>query len=123
MSFGRRNWMFLNRDVAMVQKNLHGKLPSRENVTELLQRVVVESPLNTNTLRSVAGTDRATDDRMSSQKRLLSDEYGINFPTNKTKRKKTGHSLSTATSRAVARTLMGGGVYIHMFGLCPTNFF
>ena len=35
---------------------------------------------------------------MSSQKRLLSDEYGINFPTNKTKRQKTGHSLSTATS-------------------------
>ena len=122
MSFGRRNWMLLNRDVAMVQKNLHGKLPSRENVTELLQRVVVESPLNTNTLPSVAGTDRVTDDRMSSQKRLLSDEYGINFLTNKTKKQKTGHSLSTATSRAVATTLIGG-VYIHIFGLCPTNFF
>ena len=31
-----------------------------------------------------------------------------------------------ATSRAVARTLIGGGggrVYIHIFGFCPTNFF
>ena len=28
------------------------------------------------------------------------------------------------TVRAVARTLiLGGGVYIHIFGLCPTNFF
>ena len=27
-------------------------------------------------------------------------------------------------TRAVARTLIGGGgVYIHIFGLCPTNFF
>ena len=162
MSFGCRNWMLLNRNVAMVQKNLHGKLPSRENVTELLQRVVVKSPLNTNTLPSVAGravtkaliggggvysyirvlpdefllkstvmttdfkrnssgrtriyeyappppinalvtalvagTDRVTEHRMSSQKRLLFDEYGINFPTNKTKRQQTGDSLSTATS-------------------------
>ena len=79
-------------------KKLHGKLPSRENVTELLQRVVVKSPLNTNTLPSVAGTDRVTDHRMSSQKRLLFDEYGINFPTKKTKRQQTGDSLSTATS-------------------------
>ena len=30
MSLGRRNWILLNRDVAMVQKNLHGKLPSWE---------------------------------------------------------------------------------------------
>ena len=25
--------------------------------------------------------------------------------------------------RAVARALIGGGVYIHIFVLCPTNFF
>ena len=25
--------------------------------------------------------------------------------------------------RAVTRTLIGGGVYIHMFRFCPTSFF
>ena len=31
--------------------------------------------------------------------------------------------LRLENNRAGARTLIGGGVYIHIFGLCPTNFF
>ena len=65
---------------------------------ELLHRVVLESPTTTNTVSSITGTERFTDHRMSSQKRLLSDEYGINFPSNKTGRQKSDHCPSTATS-------------------------
>ncbi len=90
ISFGRRNWILLNRDVATLQKNLQGKLPSRENITKLLHRAVLKSSNNSNKVSSSSAisTDRITDRRMSSQKRLLSEEYGINFPTDKTKRKK-----------------------------------
>ena len=35
---------------------------------------------------------------MSSQKRLLSDEYGFNFPSNKTRRQKPDHCPSNETS-------------------------
>ncbi len=100
ISFGRRNWILLNRDVATLQKNLQGKLPSRENITKLLHRVVLKSSKSSNKVSSspAISTDRITDHRMNSQKRLLSEEYGINFPTDKTKRKKTGHCHSTATS-------------------------
>ncbi|CAB3992166.1 Hypothetical predicted protein [Paramuricea clavata] len=74
-SFGRRNWVVLNKDVALLQKHLQGRLSSRENVMALVHSVVFNS---------------STDHRMSSQKRLLSNEYGIVFPTDtiKTKEKK-----------------------------------
>ena len=101
MSLGRRNWMLLNKDVAVLQKNLHGKLPSKENVTELLHRVVLESPFGTNVSSTAARTgrtERSTDHRMSSQKRLLSEEYGIKFPTDKNRKRKAGHSISSAAS-------------------------
>ena len=68
-TYGQRNWTLLNKDVAILQKNLHGRLPSRENVLQLLHSVVLDS------------SKSLTDHRMSSQKRLLSNEYGIVFPT------------------------------------------
>ena len=67
--YGQRNWTLLKKDVAILQKNLHGKLPSRQNALQLLQSVVLDSSTS------------LTDHRMSSQKRLLSNEYGIVFPT------------------------------------------
>ena len=36
----------------------------------------------------------------------------------------TKYADDCAEDRAVARTLIGGGgVYIHIFGFCPTDFF
>ena len=58
---GHRNWTLLNKDVAILQKNLHGKLPSRQNVLQLLHSVILDSSIP------------LTDHRMSSQKRLLSN--------------------------------------------------
>lgn len=41
-SHGLRNWAFLNKDVAILQRNLKGKLPSRENVKKLLGNIVMK---------------------------------------------------------------------------------
>ena len=91
-SFGRRNWAVFNKDVALLQKNLQGRLPSRENVMALVHSVVFNS---------------STDHRMSSQKRLLSNEYGIVFPTDtsKTKEKKLklGFSSSVASTHTIVK--------------------
>ena len=67
--YGQRNCTLLNKDVAILQKNLHGRLHSRENILHLLHSVVLDSS------KSLAYH------RMSSQKRRLSNEYGIVFPT------------------------------------------
>ncbi len=90
-SFGRRNWAVLNKDVALLQKNLQGRLPSRENVTALLHSVVFNS---------------STDHRMSSQKRLLSDEYSIVFPTDTMKdqkRLKRSFSSSVTSTHTITK--------------------
>ena len=89
---GLRNWSLLNRDVATLQKRLNGKLPSRENVQKLLKDIVDvtaskarrgkvyqrSSCTITNASPSIFPSE--TDHRMSSQKRLLSDDYAITFP-------------------------------------------
>ena len=62
---GHRNWTLSNKDVAI----LHGKLPSRQNVLQLLHSMVLDS------------SSPLTHHCMSSQKHLLSNEYGIVFPT------------------------------------------
>ncbi len=85
--YGQRNWTLLNKDVAILQKNLHGKLPSRQNVLQLLHSVVLDS------------SSSLTDHRMSSQKRLLSNQYGIVFPTDTgTGRERSLIEQSTASS-------------------------
>jgi hypothetical protein len=86
--FGHRNWAVLNKDVALLQKNLQGRLPSRENVMALVHSVVFNS---------------STDHQMSSQKRLLSNEYGIVFltDTSKTKEKKLKLGFSCLTHTIV----------------------
>ena len=89
-SNGLRNWVLLNKDVAVVQKHLKGKLPSRENVKKLLDNIVIKGNTQT-TISSTSFTDtsiycdvrKQTDHRMSSHKRLLSEEYAIRFPTEK----------------------------------------
>ena len=85
--YGQRNWTLLNKDVAILQKNLHGKLPSRQNVLQLLHSVVLDS------------SSSLTDHRMSSQKRLLSNQYGFVFPTDTgTGRERSLIEQSTASS-------------------------
>ena len=66
---GHRNWTLLNKDAAILQKNLHGKFPSRQNLLQLLHSVILDSSIP------------LTDHCISSQKRLLSNEYGIVLPT------------------------------------------
>jgi hypothetical protein len=72
ISFDCRNWILLNRDLATLQKNLQGKLPSRENITKPLHREVLKASDSSNKVfpSSVISTDRITDHRMSSQKCL-----------------------------------------------------
>lgn len=41
-SYGLRNWAFLNKDVAILQRNLKEKLSSRENVKKLLGNIVMK---------------------------------------------------------------------------------
>lgn len=89
LSSGLRNWALLNRDVATLQKQLQGKLPSRENVQKLLNDIVITNPSqNKSSQRSGCSTTKASitcksDHRMSSQKRLLSEDYAITFPSKK----------------------------------------
>lgn len=42
---GHSNWTLLNKDVAILQKNLQGKLPSRQNVLQLLESVILDSSI------------------------------------------------------------------------------
>ena len=89
-SYGLRNWALLNKDVAILQRNLKGKLPSRDNVKKLLAKIVMKgTDCSKSSSTRVSFTSiysdlrKQTDHRMSLQKRLLSEEYAINFPTEK----------------------------------------
>ena len=90
MRSGLQNWALLNKDVAVLQKHLKGNLPSRENVLKLLNEVVLKNVSNvkrekksrrSSCTATTAIVDSETDHRMSSHKRLLSEDYSINFPT------------------------------------------
>ena len=83
-------WALLNKDVAILQRNLKGKLPSRENVKKLLDNIIMKgTDCSKSSSTRVSDTSiysdvrKQTDHRMTSQKRLLSEEYAINFPTEK----------------------------------------
>ena len=87
-SNGLRNWALLNKDVAILQRNLKGKLLSRENVKKLLDNIVMKgTDCSKSSSTRVSDTSvysdvrKQTDRRMTSQKRLLSEEYAITFPT------------------------------------------
>ena len=89
-SYGLRNWALLNKDVVILQRNLKGKLLSRENVKKLLNNIVMKgTDCSKSSSTRVSDTSiysdvrKQTDHRMTSQKRLLSEEYAINFPTEK----------------------------------------
>ena len=92
-SGGLKNWVLLHNDVAIVQRHLKGKLPSREIVKKLLDDIVIKGTTHPETSSSSSHTSRIysdvrkqTDYRMSSQKRLLSEEYSIAFPTDHNKK-------------------------------------
>ena len=78
-SCGRRNWLVLNKDVALLQSNLKGTLPTRTNVMNLLHTFVRKK--ESRPASSSTQTRRDTDHRMAPQKRVLEEEYSIKFPT------------------------------------------
>ena len=87
---GTRNWLQLNKDVALLQNKLKETLPTRDNVMSLLRSVVDSSNegpsqgrFSSTRLRSTSSSVlRDTDHRMLTQKRIL-EEYSIVFPSKK----------------------------------------
>ena len=100
---GLRNWLQLNRDVALLQSKLKGTLPTRNNVMSLLRTVVIDSSLeqkqtSTTTKRKSTATGlRDTDHRMFPQKRILETDYGIVFPS-KNSRSEEGNVMTSSVS-------------------------
>lgn len=84
---GLRNWFQLNKDVALLQRKLAGRLPTRGTVMSLLQSAVIKSSAerqSTSTIVKPHSTAlRDTDHRMLPQKRVLEKEYNIIFPCKK----------------------------------------
>ena len=78
-SNGLRNWVLLNKDVAILQKHLKGSLPSRESVTKLLYEVIIDDDEEEKNFEW--DYFKQTDHRMTPHKRLLAEEYAIKFPT------------------------------------------
>ena len=76
-SCGLRNWALLNKNVAILQKKLKGKLPARDNILTLLSSAVRE-----NVAKPSMDARRLTDHKMAPQKRVLED-FAIKFPNSK----------------------------------------
>jgi hypothetical protein len=69
---GLRNWLQLNKDVALLQNKLKGTLPTRDNVMSLLRSVVNsshEGRTSSTTTKSSSTVLRDTDHRMLPQKK------------------------------------------------------
>ena len=69
---GRKNWLLLNKDVAILQSQLKGKMATRTNIMNQLE-----------TITKARKTPEGTDHRVTSQKKCLEDEYAIRFPVAK----------------------------------------
>ena len=77
-SNGLRNWVLLNKDVAVLQKHIKGSLPSRESVTKLLYEVIIYDDEEEKNFEW--DYFKQTDHKMTSHKRLLTEDYAIKFP-------------------------------------------
>ena len=95
-SCGRRNWLMLNKDVALLQNNLKGTLPTRANIMNLLHTVVRKE--ESRCASSSTLTRRDTDHRMAPQKRVLEEDYSIKFPTKRLVRSETSNEVSDSRS-------------------------
>ena len=80
VSNGLRNWISLNKDVAVLQKHLKGMLPSRDNVLKILYEFVIDDEDEERNFEWDLFKVQGTDHRMKSHKRLLTEEYAIKFP-------------------------------------------
>jgi hypothetical protein len=85
---GLRNWLQLNKDVALLQSKLKGTLPTRGNVMSLLPSVVINSSLEGRDQVRQSQSETllhyvSTDHRMLPQKRILEKDYSIVFPSKK----------------------------------------
>ena len=96
-SCGRRNWLMLNKDVALLQSNLKGTLPTRANIMNLLHTVARNK--ESRCALSSSLTWRDTDHRMAAQKRVLEEEYSIKFPTKRLSEASNEVSDSPSCSR------------------------
>ena len=76
----RRNWLVLNKNVALLQSHLKGTIPTRTNIMNLLHTVVQKTEVRS--ASSSTQMRRDTDHRMAPQKRVLEEEYSIKFPVN-----------------------------------------
>ena len=92
---GSRNWLVLNKDVALLQRHLKGTIPTRTNFMSLLHTVVRKTEARS--ASSSTQTRRDTDHRMAPQKRVLEEEYSIKF-TVKQLRRDTGNDVSDSPS-------------------------
>ena len=84
---GLRNWFQLNKDVALLQRKLGGRLATRGTVMSLLQSAVIKSSAErqstSTTVKAHSMALRDADHRMLPQKRVLENEYNIIFPRKK----------------------------------------
>ena len=85
---GRKNWLVLNKDVALLQSKLKGTLPTRTNIMNLLSTVVKDQQSN-ETCTKTAKTLKGTDHRVSSQRTALEEEYAIRFPVKRPRTEST----------------------------------
>ena len=95
-SCGRKNWLMLHKDVALLQNNLKGTLPTRANIMNLLHTVVRKE--ESRCVSSSTLTRRDTDHRMAPQKRVLEEDYSIKFPTKRLVRSETSNEVSDSPS-------------------------
>ena len=79
ISNGVKNWALLNKHVALLQKKCNGKLPSRQTVTHLLNEAVCEHEM-----RITVPHDHPREKGINTKKRILEEEYAINFPRRST---------------------------------------
>ena len=82
---GRKNWLVLNKDVALLQSQLKGTLPTRTNIMNLLSALVKEQETK-GTCSTFTKTLKGTDHRVSSQKSVLEEDYGIRFPVKRARK-------------------------------------
>ena len=76
-SNGVKNWALLNKHVALLQKKCNGKLPPRHTVTRLLDEAVHEQEMRRT-------SPHARENGINPKKRILEEEYAINFPRRST---------------------------------------
>ena len=72
---GVKNWVLLNKHVALLQKKCNGKLPPRQGITRLLREAVEEHEM-----KSTSRMAHNMEHCVNPKKRSLEEKYAIRFP-------------------------------------------